>query len=107
MVLVSFDHQAMKRVKHLSPDVQTGLLFYGRQWTAQKMLKAVEETDADWLSLHASLVSLRVVAAADRAGCAVGVWTVNSKLLAKRLKTMGVTAIITDHPDKFKAAFDE
>ena len=49
-------------------------------------------------TLHAAVVSERLVAGCHRAGIAVLAWTVNDPVLAKSLVERGVDGIITDDP---------
>jgi glycerophosphoryl diester phosphodiesterase len=53
---------------------------------------------ADVLSLHHSVVSRAVVAAAHRRGAPVLAWTVNDAELVERLAAAGVDGIVTDDP---------
>jgi glycerophosphoryl diester phosphodiesterase len=46
----------------------------------------------------------RFVAAARRLGCPVHVWTVNDASAARRLWNDGVAGIVTDFPDRIRAA---
>jgi glycerophosphoryl diester phosphodiesterase len=53
---------------------------------------------ADVLSLHHSVVSAAVVAAAHRSGAPVLAWTANDAALVRRLAAAGVDGIVTDDP---------
>jgi glycerophosphoryl diester phosphodiesterase len=53
---------------------------------------------ADVLSLHHSVVSPAVVAAARRRGAPVLAWTANDPALVERLAALGVDGIVTDDP---------
>jgi glycerophosphoryl diester phosphodiesterase len=44
------------------------------------------------------------VAAARRLGCPVHVWTVNDPAVAQRLWGLGVSGIVTNVPDRIRAA---
>jgi glycerophosphoryl diester phosphodiesterase len=52
----------------------------------------------EWSGLT-PIVTRRFVSAAHRAGVAVKVWTVNAETDMRRLVSIGVDALITDHPD--------
>jgi len=111
VVLASFDHAALTLVKKLAPQVQTALLLHARllkrRWSPRDIITRAKETSAEWISLHYPLAVPPLILAAQQAGLSVAVWTVDSKLLARIFARRGVQAIITNRPEKVRAALYE
>jgi glycerophosphoryl diester phosphodiesterase len=66
------------------------------------MLKLAKAFDVDEISLHHSLINKNLVANAKRDGFNVVVWTVNRPSWLVRACKLGIHAVITDDPLKFK-----
>lgn len=111
VVLASFDHSALKLAKKLAPDLQTAILVEARLLKARRspadIIKLAKETSTEWISLHYSLAVPPLIAAAKHAGLAIAVWTVDSKVLGRMFARGGIDAIITNRPEKLRAALDE
>jgi len=103
LTLLSFDHEIIKRAKSVAPRLRTAATFAfpGRgQLTARAIISAVRYAEADEAALHYGLATRRTVAALHEQGISVAVWTVNSKLVMRRMLTVGVDAIMTNYPDR-------
>lgn len=102
VVVKSFEHDALREVKRLAPEIRTAALF-GRGWPrpfvpARRILAEAEACGADEISLHRSLLREATVREARRRGFEVLVWTVNSTLLLRRALGLGLRAVFTDEP---------
>jgi len=97
VVVISFDHHAVKRVKELDPRVLTGVLYAARPADPVGMARAAS---ADGLLPQYAYVTRADVAAAHDAGLFVAPWTVNDVETASQLKAAGVDAIATNYPDR-------
>jgi glycerophosphoryl diester phosphodiesterase len=103
VTLLSFDHEIVRRAGGLTPRLRTAATFAfpGRgHLTAGAIIKAVERAEADEAALHYGLATRRTVAALRERGIGVAVWTVNSKLVMRRMQAVGVEAIMTNHPNR-------
>jgi len=64
------------------------------------MIDAAVESNADEMALDKTLITPKVIRAANEAGLTIVVWTVNSRLYLKHCIKLGLKAIITNYPDK-------
>ncbi|MGI9148055.1 MAG: glycerophosphodiester phosphodiesterase [Chloroflexota bacterium] len=97
VIVISFDHAAVKRVKALDPRVATGVLYAARPVDAGVDL--ARQADADALLPHWAYVTPEDVRAAHTAGLAVAPWATSDPQILARLIEAGVDAIGTNHPD--------
>ena len=102
VMLISFDHLAVRRARELESNVAAGILFAARLVDAPSAARAAS-TDA--ILPQAGFATPDVVAQAHAAGLAVSVWTVNDADEARRLAEIGVDAVATNYPDRILAAY--
>ena len=96
VLLISFDHHAVKRSKELEPSVRTGVLYVARPVDELSLAKKAK---ADVLIPHASFVTAESVAAAHGAGLGMATWAASDPALLRALVGTDVDAITVDHPD--------
>jgi glycerophosphoryl diester phosphodiesterase len=99
VVVISFDHHAVKRIKQLDDRILTGVLYGARPVDAVAMAK---QAQADGLLPQYAYVTREDVDAAHAAGLFVAPWTVNDAEDIKDLATKGVDAIATNYPDRVR-----
>ncbi len=99
-IVTSFDPALISRVKHLNPDIRTGIIFKKADSTVFSGLWEI-------LSCKHRLVDKRFITQAGATGKEIHVWTVNSGRQMRRLCRLGVDAIITDYPDRLRRIIDE
>jgi glycerophosphoryl diester phosphodiesterase len=104
VVLKSFEHDSLREVKRLAPEIRTAALF-GRSWPrpfvpAGSIIAAAGDCGADEISLHRSLLRGATVEEARRRGFEVLVWTVNSTVWLRRALALNLRAVFTDHPGR-------
>jgi glycerophosphoryl diester phosphodiesterase len=97
VIVISFDHVAVKEVKRIEPAIATGVLYACRPTDAGVAL--ARAADADALLPHWAYVTSEDVAAAHRAGLVVAPWASSDPEVLRHLVTCGVDAIGTNHPD--------
>jgi glycerophosphoryl diester phosphodiesterase len=97
VIVISFDHRAVKRVKSLDARIATGVLYAGRPVDAGVNL--ARQAEADALLPHWAYVTPDDVRAAHAAGLAVAPWATSDRAVLTRLVAAGVDAIGTNHPD--------
>jgi glycerophosphoryl diester phosphodiesterase len=111
LVVESFAHAAIAEVKRLAPTLRTAALFERRltrpHLSARAIIAQARACGADEVALHHTLATARTVAAAQRAGLPVVVWTVDDPTRLPRLVALGVRAVITNDPARMSAALKE
>lgn len=101
-VITSFDRDALRRVRELTPEVRTGLIIDALPWTLTDELK---QLGATFLSIGYTRVSEKLLADMKRANIAVMAWTVNDTPMIKRLAGLSDTLMIcTNYPNRFLEA---
>lgn len=93
----SFDHQALRRIHELAPDLPLGMLY------GENLLDAVgyaQEVGAQALHPNWEWVTPELLQAAHAAGLQVNTWTVNDPALITQYRAMGVDGMISDFPER-------
>lgn len=93
----SFNHASIRKIKEISPESKTGVLYADGIWEAAAYVK---QLGAD--ALHPALHNLQYAHFAERVrklGLQVHTWTVNTLEQVEMCRKIGVDAIITDYPD--------
>lgn len=96
VVVISFDHLALRRVQELDPALITGALYFGRPIDQPSLARAA---CARLLAPHWSFVEADAVRAAHAAGLRVMAWATSDPAELRRLIGAGVDAVATNHPD--------
>ncbi len=94
-IITSFGHEVADEIKRLAPELKVGYIFDRKGYS-----EAVFASEMDVLSSHFWLVDSHFMRKARAAGKEVHVWTVNPKFLMRRMRKLGVDAIITNYPDR-------
>jgi glycerophosphoryl diester phosphodiesterase len=102
VVVSSFDHKVIQRLKRAEPALKVGLLYAANLVDHAGYAKLLE---VEVYSLHPHYHSMDKsdIALATAAGLAVYPYTVNELSDYQRLTIAGVTGIITDFPGRLKA----
>lgn len=100
LIVISFDHAAVKRVKELEPNIATGVLYACKPTDGGVSLASAAQADA--VLPHWAYVTQEDVSAAHAAGLAVAPWASSDPAVLKGLVHAGVDAIGTNHPDVLK-----
>jgi glycerophosphoryl diester phosphodiesterase len=108
VVLLSFDHAALRRVRAIDERIATAATFApsirAPRISPAKLVERVLRAEANEAALHVSLATKRRVAALRERGLGVSVWTVNSLAVARRVAAIGVDAVMTDFPERLVGA---
>ncbi|MCS7463877.1 glycerophosphodiester phosphodiesterase [Paenibacillus doosanensis] len=101
VVVSSFDHQCLHRIKVLEPKTKIGLLYQLRLYNPAAYAKTF---GVDVYSLHPyhRLIDREEVEQAIRAGLHMYPYTANEEQDLKALIDWGVSGIITDYPGRLK-----
>ena len=97
VVIVSFLEEALKKIRGLNSEIETGLI-YARH---KNPLKTALELKAQWLLGLYRFTHTTNVQKAHENGLKVVVWTVNTSEEAAEMARKGVDGIATDKPDIF------
>lgn len=93
----SFDHQALKLIHEVAPDIELGMLFADNPVDPVAMARAC---GASALHPYWQWLSPQMVAAARAGGLKINVWTVNQPEQIALVKQLGVDGIMSDYPDR-------
>ena len=104
VILISFDHRSVQRVKALDSRVVTGVLYAARPTDAGVGLAAAAQADA--VLPHWAYVTAEDVRVAHEAGLAVAPWATSDLDVLRSLITAGVDAIGTNHPDVLRSLLE-
>src|ERR1700716_3247045 len=104
VIVISFDHAAVQRVKSLDTRIATGVLYSGRPVDAGVGL--ARQANADALLPHWAYVTSADVQVAHNAGLAVAPWATSDPAILRHLIDAGVDAIGTNHPDVLRGILD-
>jgi glycerophosphoryl diester phosphodiesterase len=97
VIVISFDHAAVKRVKDVAPGIVTGVLYACRPIDGGVGL--ARATRADAVLPYWAYVTPEDVMVAHEAGLFVAPWATSDPTALKHLVRCGVDAIGTNHPD--------
>jgi glycerophosphoryl diester phosphodiesterase len=95
VVVVSFLEEALKKVRELDKDVETGLIYA----THRNPVKAALELKANYLVALYRFVHTANVEKAHENGLKVVVWTINNPAEVEQYAAKGVDGITSDKPD--------
>jgi glycerophosphoryl diester phosphodiesterase len=97
VIVISFDHAAVQRIKALDARIATGVLYAGRPVDAGVGLARLAGADA--LLPHWAYVRPEDVRVAHGEGLSVAPWATSDPRVLRALVDSGVDAIGTNHPD--------
>ena len=95
VVIVSFLEDALKKVKELDPEIETGLIYAKHK----NPLKAAIDLKAQWLLAFYKFVHTANVQKAHENGLKMIVWTVNTSEEVAEMVKKGVDGVASDKPD--------
>jgi glycerophosphoryl diester phosphodiesterase len=101
VVISSFDHKVIQRIKKAEPRVKVGLLYAANLIDHAAYAKHIG-VDVYSLHPHYQCIEKEDVASAAAAGLAIYPYTVNDLMDYKRMIASGVSGIITDYPAKLR-----
>lgn len=102
VVVSSFDHKFIQRLKRAEPELKVGLL-YSANFIDHTAYAKLLEVEVFSLHPHNQFIGLDDIVLATAAGIAVYPFTVNEVSDYKRMIEAGVTGIITDYPGRLRA----
>ncbi|WP_309491849.1 glycerophosphodiester phosphodiesterase family protein [Candidatus Hecatella orcuttiae] len=100
VMVTSFFHTALKKVKELDPQVETGIIIKSEPLQISQLIL---QAKANAVFPDYRYVTATMVKEAHRNGFAIIPWTVDEIGEAQRLVRMGVDGIVTNRPNLFSA----
>lgn len=104
VIVISFDHGVVKRLKELDGRIATGVLYAGRPLNAVEVARAAT---ADAVLPQWAFVTVEDVQAIHAAGLAVAPWATSDPDALRKLTLAGVDAVGTNHPDVMRRVVEE
>lgn len=105
VIVISFDHAAVARVKSLDSRVATGVLYAGKP--VDGGVNLARQANADAVLPHWAYVTSADVQVAHAAGLSVAPWATSDPQALRHLIACGVDGIGTNHPDVLRTILDE
>ena len=99
VMVISFHHPSVRRVREMLPEVATGILYTGHlcDTAAAARAAAADSVRPGWHHVTRGLVE-----EVHAAGLIVAPWTVNDQAAMEALLAMGVDSIATNYPDRLR-----
>ena len=94
---IAFDFETIKQAKALYPEVPCYYLSMFKS-DVNKQFDAAVESGLDGLDLRHAIIDQKLMDRCEEAGLDVWCWTVNDPKDARKMRSMGVTAVTTDRP---------
>jgi len=96
VMVISFLHEELRKIKELNPKIKTGILIGQRSIDPLERLRQLR---ADAVSMRHTLVNKRLVERLHQNNIELTVWVVNEPRDVRRAIELGVNIIGTDKPD--------
>ena len=101
VMIISFDHQAIKRIKEIEPLLPAAIVYSGR---LVDPIAAVRAAHADAINTSWALLQSHDIEACHKAGIAVHGSQLNDPALGPVLTAMGIDMVDTDYPEQIREA---
>jgi glycerophosphoryl diester phosphodiesterase len=99
VVVASFDHESVVKVKRLDSNIETGLIIFGRPTL---LLEQLIHTGASFISMHYAFITEELVQLLLENEIRVGAWTVDDAKVIERLSRYSDhIQITTNDPEQF------
>lgn len=99
VMVTGFDADSLNKVHELAPDIQLGFIYNRTQDEESR-----HHAPIDVVIPQFRLASREFIAEVHDEGLQLWAWTVNEEAEIKRLLALGVDGLITDYPERVKAA---
>ncbi|HZH62778.1 MAG TPA: glycerophosphodiester phosphodiesterase family protein [Metabacillus sp.] len=97
VLIISFDHESLRKIKAFETDVQTGLIYLGMPTL---LLEQAAYTGANHLSFHHSFLTKEIVEKLISNNIEIGAWTIDEMESLERIKALSSNIhITTNHPE--------
>jgi glycerophosphoryl diester phosphodiesterase len=96
-VITSFRSRVVRQIKRLAPQTPVGWLF---KRTMLRLPSWARAPHLDFLAPHFTVLTRRLIRAARDRHLGLISWTVNTPAAMRRMRELGVDAVITDFPNR-------
>ena len=103
VIIISFHHPSVKRVKQIEPRLATGILYVG---SLVDTVGAARAALADSMHLHWAYWTRQAAEEVHAAGLAASAWNADDEPLMEYLVGLGVDSIGSNYPDRLRAFLD-
>ena len=100
LLVSSFAHPAVARLKERLPWLRVAALYSGREWQRRDMLAPALAMGAEAIHPGVGLTTAELVAQAHAKGLRVNVWTANRRTTIRKLIAWGVDGLFSDFPER-------
>lgn len=100
LLVSSFAHPAVARLKERLPWLRVVTLYSGREWQKQDMLAPALAMGAEAIHPGVALTTAELVTRAHAEGLHVNVWTANRSTTIRKLIAWGVDGLFSDYPER-------
>ena len=100
LLVSSFAHPAVARLKERLPWLRVAALYSGREWQKRDMLAPALAMGAEAIHPGVGLTTSELVTQAHAKGLRVNVWTANRRATIRRLLAWGVDSLFSDYPER-------
>jgi len=97
VLIVSFWHDVLKKIKEIEPKIRTGAILSGRPVNLVSVAKAAK---SNLLCLRHEFIDEKVVKECHKNNIKINTWTVNEEKDIERMIKLGVDIISSDYPDR-------
>jgi len=99
-VISSFNHEVLKRIHAIDPDIKIGYLYLEEDW--HQIIETARQAGAYSIHPLNSEITPELVAEAHEAGLKVLMWSTDKEKRAKQLIDWGMDGIMTHDPARMK-----
>ncbi|HEY1387418.1 MAG TPA: glycerophosphodiester phosphodiesterase family protein [Ktedonobacterales bacterium] len=100
LLISSFAHPAVSRLKERLPWLRVATLYSGREWQKADMLATALAMGAEAIHPSVALTTTELAPRAHDAGLRVNVWTANRSTTIRKLIAWGVDGLFSDYPER-------
>jgi len=100
VILSSFNHYSMVKVKEINPDIKTGLLYNATIYKVHEYAKKLQANAVH--PFFPAVQDINIVKQIKDSGIRINAYTVNEEEYMVKLMDLGIDGIITNFPDKLK-----
>lgn len=99
VIISSFDHHSIVKIKNINSEIKTGMLYMESLYNP---LKYIESLGVDAIHPNYTTLTEKLINDAVELNLDINTYTVNLEDDIKKLKHKSINAIITDYPDRTK-----
>ena len=100
VLISSFFHDEVKKVKEIDPNIKTAILLFGVPVKPENLVDWVIKAKADGANLEYEFVTKDYIDALHKNNFFINIFTVNDPREITLMKEMGVDGIISNYPDR-------